>query len=333
MEQQLSRDTLHNKASGVAKWPRGLERLEAAVIDAKYRLAALNDKDPSATQIALCDHLINEAEQAAFASRRRRDRPREYIAWDCLAQFDRYMVHSMDASERAPLWTSLLAEAEHKLNGHRKEAVLKHTKTHPATLDLESVWRSIKTEKEEMSNASGEEAAQSLMAAAKESVPSADLVCSVMKLLQTESQNSYHKIGQIKRQVDFVALLLLILVAGLLCSEGVRIYNGWSGDIDRAVLLGMLMGLIGGILSLTFTVIRSDAGRKIPTMRTQFEVALIRPLVGAVMALPVILILEAGVVSIPWADKNWVVALAGFLAGFSERWFLGLVEGLENRVS
>lgn len=285
------------------KWPPRLERLESAVTDARKRLECLgeNGKDPA--RIKICRDLIEKAEQAARTRQGWFARPREYLAWDCLAQFDRHIVFLLGPAERAALWESLKAEAEKKLDGHRKEAVKELSKKGSAALDP----------------------------GAKDAAPPAEVVSEVMRLLQTTSQNTYHKIDQLRRQIDYAGILLMVLVVALLAGTVVRIRMGWSGDVDGALLLGTLMGLIGGVLSLAFSVTRSDVSAKIPAMRSSFEVARIRPFIGAAIALPVILIFESGVINIPGAQKYWIAAVACFLSGFSERWFLGLVEKAEKK--
>jgi hypothetical protein len=271
--------------------------------DARKRLASVgnNEKDPTRSKI--CGDLIEEAEQAALTRVGWFARPREYLAWDCLAQFDRHIVFLLSATERAALWESLKAEADWKLDQHRKDAVRELGKKASAALD------------------SGLE----------DAAPPAEVVYEVMKLLQTTSQNTYHKIDQLRRQIDFAGILLMVLVVALLAGTAVRIQMGCSGDIDTALLLGTVMGLTGGALSLAFSVTHSDVSAKIPAMRSSFEVARIRPFIGAAIALPVILIFESGLINIPMLQKNWIAAVACFFSGFSERWFLGLVEKVEKK--
>jgi hypothetical protein len=312
-------------------WPHRLQRLEAAVVDAEKRLDRLGENGTDASRIKICRELIEEAEQAAEARRGWLARPREYLAWDCLAQFDRHMVYLLGASERAALWESLRAEADEKLGGHRKRAVQGLSQKVPAALDLEALWASVRAERSEKLDTPCEEAVHRLITRAKDSPPPAELVCEVMRLLQTTSQNMYHKIDQLQSQITYATIFLVVLVVMLLSGAAIRIYLDWSSGVERTLLLGTLMGLTGGVLSLAFTVTRSDASAKIPAMRTSFEVACIRPFIGAAIALPVILIFESGVINIPATDKFWVVAVACFLAGFSERWFLGLVEKVQNK--
>lgn len=285
------------------KWPARLERLESAVIDARKRLESLGDKGKDPARIKICSDLIEKVEQEATTSRGWFGRPREYLAWDCLAQFDRHIVFLLGPAERAVLWESLKAEAEKKLDGHRKEAVKELGRKASAALD----------------------------SGAKDATPPAEVVSEVMRLLHTTSQNTYLKIDQLRRQIDYAGVLLIVLVVALLVGTVARIQMGWSGDVDGSLLLGTLMGLIGGVLSLAFSVTRTDVTAKIPAMRVSFEVARIRPFIGAAIALPVIMIFESGVINIPGAQKYWIAAVACFLSGFSERWFLGLVEKVERK--
>ena len=105
-----------------------------------------------------------------------------------------------------------------------------------------------------------------------------------------------------------------------------------SETLDRSLVTGTLLGLTGGVLSLAFTVARTNTRAKIPVMQESIQVAHMRPPIGAAVALPVILILEAEVVTMPQISKRWLIPIACFLAGFSERWFLGLVTGAEKGI-
>jgi hypothetical protein len=205
------------------------------------------------------------------------------------------MVYLISDSELGALWPSLKAEAAVKLKGHRKKAV------------------------EDLALRTGR------------SAPARADVAEVLRQLHSTSQNYYHKIEQLRRQMSLVGLFLLVLVLGLLLAAGLGSLLGFSQPVSDVLALGTLLGLTGGVLSLAFTIARTDVTGSIPAVRTSFEVAAVRPLIGAAMALPIIVIFESGVVAVSGIDKKWIIAMGCLLAGFSERWFLGLVEGLEQK--
>jgi hypothetical protein len=275
--------------------PDGMNRLAAALVEADARLGQLAATSADPVRVAACAELLAQARSAATARAFGISRPREYLAWDCLAQFSRQLVYLMPKDELAALWLSLKAEGKEKLSGHRREAV------------------------------------QEIVDVAGKSVPGPGTVATVLEHLQTTAQNRYHKLDEQRRQINWVGGFLVCLVIGLLITTGLHRFRDVSPTLDEALRLGMLLGIVGGVLSVAFTITRADEKVKIPALRSSFEVMLVRPLVGAALALPVVLIVESGAITITGLGKPWLVPVACFLAGFSERWFLGLMEGLEKK--
>ena len=281
---------------------RPIQRLEAALIDAQGRFdrALATPGDPS--RIEACKQRLDSAWQAAQHRSFGVASPRDYLAWDCLAQFDREMVHLLSREEMNALWISLKAEAQQKLTDHRKQAVASLVSN--------------------VEGASGKPEASDLRP---------EIVAEVLKQIHITSQNQYYKIDQLRRQIAYAGLFLFVLIFGLLLVSGFGWSVQFSDTLDGALVLGTLVGLSGGVLSLAFTVVRTDVTSKIPAVRMSFEVAMMRPLIGAALALPVILVIESGFLQVNGIGKNWLIAVACFLAGFSERWFLGLMESVEGK--
>jgi hypothetical protein len=284
-----------DSTTDVTLWPRSLERLQAAVLDAERRLKPAESADSKAPAVALCRASIDQAKQAAGGGRRWFPRRRASLAWDCLAQFDRQFIPLMSDDEVRVLWESLKTEADEKLNDHRKKAV-------------------------------------KALVAITTGTPARETVAEVMRHIHITSQNTYHKIDRLIEQIRYAGLLLFILVVALLAIASSRWFRQMSETLDRSLVTGTLLGLTGGVLSLAFTVARTNTRAKIPVMQESIQVAHMRPLIGAAVALPVILILEAEVVTVPQISKTWLIPIACFLAGFSERWFLGLVTGAERGI-
>jgi hypothetical protein len=295
---QLSKMTVEaGESKNSQRWlpPSRLERLASAIVAAETQLALVVSRRADPARVASCRALLSEATLALASRRLGLASPREYLAWDCLEQFDRQLVYLLPEEELAALWRSLRAEASEKLWGHRLKAV------------------------------------QEIAAAVGTSPPPVAAVAEVLRHLHTASQNQYHKMDQLRRQIAYVGAFLLVLVLGLLVETRLGFFAHYSPTLDHALQIGTLLGLVGGLLSVAFTVARTDEKGKIPALRASFEVAVIRPFIGAALALPVVLLVESKVVTIAGVEPVWAVGLACFLAGFSERWFLGLVEGLEKR--
>lgn len=133
-------------------------------------------------------------------------------------------------------------------------------------------------------------------------------------------------------QIRYAGLILSILVVALLVGASWGVFRDVSETLDHALVTGILLGLTGGVLSLAFTLARTDTRAKIPAMQESIQVEHVRPFIGAAVAVPVILILESEVVTVPSTDKKWLIAVACFLAGVSERRFLGLVSDVERGI-
>jgi hypothetical protein len=121
--------------------------------------------------------------------------------------------------------------------------------------------------------------------------------------------------------LNWLAIAMLVLLAGF----GVAIHSR-GGSLWQPMLLAACAGAVGAALSGVFKVrdhlVRLDELKGFPpAMRVQ-------PLVGASAGLIVMLVLESQIVSLgAGTDSSWAsLALLAFLAGFSEPFFLGIVQ-------
>jgi hypothetical protein len=272
-------------------------RLKAAIVDAEARLQWAKAAGRDAVRTRLCDELLEQARVAVKSTRLWNGDSREFFAWDCIAQFDRQMLHLVDEQDLRPIWLSLLAEAQEKCSGHRKQAVAEIARQ----VDNGGLTRSA--------------------------------VETVLQHLQTTSQNQYYKIGRLKQQIIWAGWVLLILILLVLYWASRGLFEVYGPGLGSQVALGTLLGWVGGVLSVALSVTSADEKAKIPKLVSSFRVSLVRPLIGAALALPVILVVNSGLIQIGGVDQKWVAAIACLLAGFSERWFLGVMTGLEQRVA
>lgn len=97
----------------------------------------------------------------------------------------------------------------------------------------------------------------------------------------------------------------------------------------------MLVGAVGGTLGLMFRF-RNAHGR-IRDLLAERDLRLVQPLIGAAMALAVVLVIKSGLTTIDGfvADGRGLAPLAalGFLAGFSEPFFFGIMDRLARAAS
>jgi hypothetical protein len=272
------------------------QRLHAALLDAQRRLTELQQKLGGPGE-AESNANFKAARDAWRLSVWHAGRKRRYVAWDCLHQVDDSLIAGRtDEKELKALWCSLDAEADEKLVG----------------------WR--------------EKAADGLEALFK-----ADKVFVARQLhghLAATAQNMQFKLDIFEHETlptirNFLALVvssavLLAVLVILLKPSGTLM--PWADDL----LLGIAAGALGGVLSMTFSLGRADLKTKIPESRLGRLATSIRPLIGAAVAIPVVVFVKAEFVSVKGFQDELAIFAFCFLGGFSERWFLGLIERFED---
>jgi hypothetical protein len=285
-------------------------RLQAALIDADRRLAELraNVDQQNPGMFAICQQLLRRAEEEAGRGGR-------YVAWDCLHQFDEVMLAALSDDERRARWCTLCAEANGKLKdswrGEAAECLVKLAPSDPKPVPLH-------------------------------------LVRELLAHINTSAQNQQHKLELFEKQslpylAASLALAVLITLASsglalavderLLSAAWVQPISPWAaaaGPWAHAFVLGIPGGALGGILSMAFTLGRADLQAKIPDMRLSRLVTLTRPLLGATVAIPVVVLIQAGFVKFAGFEGSLGTFTFCFLGGFSERWFLGVIERFDR---
>ena len=128
--------------------------------------------------------------------------------------------------------------------------------------------------------------------------------------------------GQKCRYLNALAPALLALQAALVIAIGYVAAN----DVWKAVAVAGTAGALGATLSGTMRI-RDDL-RDLDVLRSFWPAMRVQPLVGATAGLVVLLLMESGALDIGRDDSgHWAGrALLAFAAGFSEPFFLGLVQ-------
>lgn len=269
-------------------------RLKAALLDAHRRLASVSSKGAT-------EHVHKAASECLENAKRNADEKEYFIAWDCIHQFDHEMLAAMDDPQRTIRWASLVAECGEKLKGWRIKAseVLIKKVGDAVPVPLPAVWE-------------------------------------LHTHLWATAQNQQHKIQVYEREtlpllrrllLGVVATALLFWYFTITADSPSKALIPWA----EAILLGVAAGALGGILSMMFSLGRLDASKKIPEARLGTLMTSIRPLLGAAVAIPVVVFVEAKFVDVKGFDRPLSILAFCFLAGFSERWFVGLIEKFESK--
>jgi|APFre7841882590_1041340.scaffolds.fasta_scaffold09422_1 hypothetical protein len=266
--------------------------LEAALLDSARALQALHERFATESgelhdMLGRCDALLARAAEAARVQR-------AYVAWDCLQQIEGERVLAMSDDERRAEMALALAESRTLLSG----------------------WR--------------QDAAEALAASARGHAPPVALLQGLLRNIHAARQERRHRIALVRQQLPVLATMLIAAVAffGLWALLG---GFDWLARDDVEVTVGMilvsgvLMGFFGGLVSFAFNWLRADLAARSPDLRTQRWLSFARPMIGAAVAVPIVLFVEAGLINLGQLSPALVLALC-FLGGFSERWFVARLD-------
>ena len=284
--------------SAILHWITGdgpnVIRLRAAMLDAHRRLADYEARSDAKESVATAAGCCLKNAQGEI------DKRDYFIAWDCLHQFDDEMLGVMGDDELAAYWCILRAEAKAKLKGS---------------------WR--------------EEAADCLAKKAVEGKPvPREVVRGIQQLMTVMAQNKQHKIDVYEHTTLPAVTILLMSAVVVTAAASYLMYTSDPTPARlewlRSVVLAVASGGLGGILSLTFSTGRMDLGAKIPEMRLGNLMTYMRPFLGAAVAVPVMVLVKDEYVSVKSLKGDVAIFAFCLIAGFSERWFLGLMDRLQG---
>jgi hypothetical protein len=152
-----------------------------------------------------------------------------------------------------------------------------------------------------------------------------DAVRSLRKLYELRAEEGLERRARAAQKCRYLTALIPILLLPLVTLSA-SIYEAGRADIWKDIGLAASAGALGATLSGTFRV--RDRLVELDDLRSFWPAMRIQPLIGATAGLVTLFVLETGAVDLeasataPWAT----LALFTFAAGFSEPFFLGLVE-------
>lgn len=266
--------------------------LEAALLDSARVLQALRERPVAdggelRDMLGRCDALLARAGEAARAQR-------AYVAWDCLQQIERERVLAMSEEERRAEMSLALAESR----------------------ALPSGWR--------------QEAAEALAASARGHAPTVPVLQGLLRNIHAVHQERRHRVALVRQQLPALAAMLIAAVVffglwGLLGGFDWLARDDVDVTVGMLLVSGVLMGYFGGLVSFAFNWLRADLSARSPDLRTHRWLSLARPLIGAAVAVPIVLLVEAGLLNLGQLSPALVLVLC-FLGGFTERWFVARID-------
>jgi hypothetical protein len=152
-----------------------------------------------------------------------------------------------------------------------------------------------------------------------------EAVRSLRKLYELRAEAGLERRARAAQKCRYLTALIPILLT-LLVALSATIYEVGEAGIWKEIALAASAGALGATLSGIFRV--RDRLVELDDLRSFWPAMRIQPLIGATAGLITLLVLESGAVRLgatgttPWAAR----ALFTFVAGFSEPFFLGLVQ-------
>jgi hypothetical protein len=167
---------------------------------------------------------------------------------------------------------------------------------------------------------------------------SAEEVYKAARLRDDHYNTKYHKISLRRASLRTLAFLLAAVVtAGIFWMQHLR--TGDAG-VPRMLLFweeaisGLFLGSLGASFSMAYTLTASSLDMKIPDQIMGAMITFIRLAIGGTAAFITLLLFKSGVLDAFLSEKllksQYGFFIAAFIAGFSERWIVNVVQVLSK---
>jgi hypothetical protein len=236
-----------------------------------------------------CD--ISECERCLQIAVAEAEAERFFTAWDNVHRFDIAFLATLDDEGRRLAWHELSAEASEKLAGWRVKAG-------------EAMRRMVDANQ----------------------VPSLQLLAKLRAQLAMQAQNSALKREMLHRRVPIVLFGSVATIVFFLITAALGWYEALVHSLAEPLLLGVLAAVLGGVISVAVSIRTANVQAKVPEFRFTMLVTLLRPAVGALCAIPVVFLVYSGFLTFGHMSATWTSVVLCLITGFSERWFLGVME-------
>lgn len=156
-----------------------------------------------------------------------------------------------------------------------------------------------------------------------------------MEVRDEALQNYYWKFHRLRRQLRILGVVLILTLALLLVMVGSQpsfLFEEVATDNALLWFTSCLVGTLGGCLSAFQTYTANALEARIPEIYTNAVLTVLRPLIGGAAGVLAFIFLVSGLISVT-VEKNAGILAVAFVAGFSERLVLHVVEtvGSGNR--
>jgi hypothetical protein len=166
-------------------------------------------------------------------------------------------------------------------------------------------------------------------AAPPEIVPVTDLR-EATRMLHEQFQDDQGRVEMLRGQL-LVAGLVVAVIVGIILVIAYRVgFEGGRAYWDLVIVT--VAGSLGGAGSAVVATARGGPTQRVPEYLNWAPMMLIRPVFGAAAAIVIYFFMRGGVLP-GAADNLWSLSATAFVAGFSERWFLGVVGAFQAKQS
>lgn len=266
-------------------------RLQAALLAVGNGLQAARDRHPDpapelAAALARAEQMYARARGAAAAD--------PTLAWSCLQQVERELVSALDDGQRWALGCLYAEQARERLRG----------------------WRAA--------------AAQRLAERVLVPSPSVAALQALMQAVHAAALEDLQRRRWVDAQLPTMvaiaaASVLLLAVWALLGGFDWLSVESYHVTPGMWMVTGVLFGFFGGVVSMLLRWVGSRRGGRVLELGHPRLLALARPVVGAAAAIPIVLLLQAGLLNLGELSPA-VVLGACFAGGFAERAFVAQIE-------
>jgi predicted transcriptional regulator YdeE len=167
----------------------------------------------------------------------------------------------------------------------------------------------------------------------------------VKELLKTESKENlkeaykkrseyynthYHKIRIRDKNLSIVLALLIIAIISIFIISA----KFENADYMNRLFKCAAMGLLGATLSMAYTLTGKPIEEKIPDLIIGIRITFLRPAIGIAAAIVSLFLIDAKVLSAILSSdlvKKENLSVIAFIAGFSERWIISVVDILGKK--
>jgi hypothetical protein len=216
--------------------------------------------------------------------------------WACLHEAQRHELGGMDAAEQNARANSVL---------------------HEATADGKlAEWRRVCIE--------------SLLAPIREEPPTAVSLADLSeatRVLQEQFQDDQARMETLRGQLLIAGVVVTAIIAVVL---GLAYRGAFDARAFSDLIIVTVSGALGGAGSAVIGTARGGPTQRVPEYLNWAPMMLIRPIFVAGAAIVIYFFMRGGVLP-EAANDTWTLAATSFIAGFSERWFLGVVTAFQGR--